>query len=47
MNSAFFPKVSAGATEGLHVMIRDVINGIDAEREYLICDDSVPECRNN
>ena len=39
MNSNTFPKMSAGAQKGLHVMIGDV--------EYLVCDDSVPECRND
>ena len=36
MNSNTFPKMSAGAQKGLHVMIGNV--------EYLVCDDSVPEC---
>lgn len=39
MNSYTFPKMSEGMSKGLHVMIGDV--------EYLICDDSVPECRND
>ena len=37
MNSNTFPKMSTGAEKGFHVMIGDV--------EYLVCDDSVPECR--
>ena len=35
-NSNTFPKMSNGATHGLHLMIDEV--------EYLVCDDSVPEC---
>ena len=41
-----FPKVSASATKGLHIKIHETINGIEGDYEYLICDDSVPECRN-
>lgn len=36
-----FPKVSAGATKGLHVLIHETLNGIEGDYEYLICDDSV------
>jgi hypothetical protein len=39
MNSNTFPKMSEGMSKGFHV----TINGA----EYLICDDSVPECRND
>ncbi len=38
---ADFPKVSAGATKGLHIKIHETINGIEDDYEYLICDDSV------
>ena len=41
-----FPKVSAGATKGLHILIHETLNGVEGDYEYLICDDSVPECRN-
>ena len=44
---ATVPKVSAGATHAFHAMIKDVVDGVEVEREYLFCDDSVPECRNN
>ena len=33
MNAQIFPKISAGASKGLHVMIDNI--------EYLVCDDSV------
>ena len=39
MNSNTFPKMSEGMSKGFHVTIDNV--------EYLICDDSVPECRND
>lgn len=39
MNSNTFPKMSEGMSKGFHVTIDSV--------EYLICDDSVPECRND
>ena len=41
-----FPKVSTGATKGLHILIHETLNGVEGDYEYLICDDSVPECRN-
>lgn len=41
-----FPKVSVGASKGLHVLIHETLNGVEGNYEYLICDDSVPECRN-
>ena len=41
-----FPKVSAGASKGLHILIHETLNGVEGDYEYLICDDSVPECRN-
>ena len=44
---AAFPKMSAAAGHGFHAMIKDTVNGVEVEREYLFCDDSVPECRNN
>ena len=44
-NSNDFPKMSDGMTKGLHVMIHDTINGVEGDYEYLICDDSVPDCR--
>ncbi len=44
--SAPFPKVSAGASKGLHILIHETLNGVEGDYEYLICDDSVPECRN-
>ena len=43
---ADFPKISAGATKGLHILIHETLNGVEGDYEYLICDDSVPECRN-
>ncbi len=39
MNSNTFPKMSSGMSNGFHITIDNV--------EYLICDDSVPECRND
>ena len=39
MNSNTFPKMSEGMSKGFHVTIDNV--------EYLICDDSVLECRND
>ena len=39
MNSNTFPKMSEGMSKGFHMTIDNV--------EYLICDDSVPECRND
>lgn len=41
MNADTFPKMSYGATHGLHVMIKDIVDGQEMEREYLIHDDSV------
>ncbi len=39
MNSNTFPKMSEGMSKGFHVTIDNV--------EYLICNDSVPECLND
>lgn len=46
-NSNTLAKMSADAEHGFHVMIKDTINGIEGNYEYLICDDSVPERKNN
>lgn len=39
VNSDTFPKMSENAQQGLHIIINN--------KEYLVCDDSVPECRND
>ena len=41
MNAATFPKMSYGATRGMHVMLTDNVGLQQVQREYLIHDDSV------
>ena len=40
-NSTTFPKMSFGARYGLHLLIKDIINGQELLQEYLVHDDSV------
>ncbi|MDW2994943.1 MAG: hypothetical protein R8N24_02870 [Alphaproteobacteria bacterium] len=40
-NSTYVPKMSFGAKYGLHLLIKDIVNGQELLREYLVHDDSV------